>query len=179
MKKLNNKGFTLVELLAVIVVLAIVMGLAVVAITGVLDNARKATFVADAKQFLEGARNIINAEDMNSMLDGTSSTSNHRVGCVASGSTVNTSTTIKLNEIKLQQGGTKSPYGGTYNKDASEIYVTASGSGSDCTIKYSIYLTDGIYKIGNSGTGIEWDNLSTNNVEAAPTTNNNSGNTGN
>ena len=51
MKKINKKGFTLVELLAVIVVLAIVMGLAVVAISGVLDNARKATFVADAKQF--------------------------------------------------------------------------------------------------------------------------------
>ena len=45
MKKIgNNKGFTLVELLAVIVVLAIVMGIAAVAITNVLDSTRKNAF---------------------------------------------------------------------------------------------------------------------------------------
>lgn len=40
----DKKGFTLVELLAVIVVLAIVMGLAAVAITSVLNNTRKICF---------------------------------------------------------------------------------------------------------------------------------------
>ena len=48
----NKKGFTLVELLAVIVVLAIVMGIAAVAITNVLDTTRKNAYVASAKQFI-------------------------------------------------------------------------------------------------------------------------------
>lgn len=45
----NKKGFTLVELLAVIVILAIVMGLAAVAITSVLNNTRRSAFDTDAK----------------------------------------------------------------------------------------------------------------------------------
>jgi len=59
MKNIKNKnGFTLVELLAVIVVLAIVMGIAAVAMTNILDNMRKNTFVADAEQFIEWDGNM-------------------------------------------------------------------------------------------------------------------------
>ena len=64
----NNKGFTLVELLAVIVVLAIVMGLAAVAITGVLENTRKAAMVSDAKSFLNGAHSLVNSSDLSTMV---------------------------------------------------------------------------------------------------------------
>ena len=166
MKKLNNKGFTLVELLAVIVVLAIVMGLAVVAITGVLDNARKATFVADAKSFLEGARNIVTSEEMNSLLDGSAS-STYAVACDSS--SIPTSTTIPISAIKVQQGGDKSPYGNPYDKAASEIFVSATKDGNDCKYTYSIYLTDGVYAIGKPGDDganhIEWGSLSTNEVK--------------
>ena len=40
MKKLNNKGFTLVELLAVIIILAIVVGISIPAITNVINNSK-------------------------------------------------------------------------------------------------------------------------------------------
>ena len=44
MKRLNRKGFTLVELLAVIVILAIVVGIALVTILPTLENSRKKSF---------------------------------------------------------------------------------------------------------------------------------------
>ena len=169
MKNLKNKkGFTLVELLAVIVVLAIVMGLAVVAITGVLDNARKATFVTDAKQFLEGARNIVTSADLNAQLSSGSNAS-HLITCDEG----KNETDIYLNEISLQQGGDKSPYGNKYKKDVSYIHVVAEKENDLCQYTYSIYLTDGVYAIGTSENPKEW-----NSIEASMVQINNSSNAG-
>lgn len=44
MKKINNKGFTLVELLAVIIILAIVVGISIQAIMNTTDGAKKKAF---------------------------------------------------------------------------------------------------------------------------------------
>ena len=43
MKKLNNKGFTLVELLAVIIILAIVVGITIPSITSVINNSKNSS----------------------------------------------------------------------------------------------------------------------------------------
>ena len=56
MKKLNRKGFTLVELLAVIVILAIVVGITLVTILPTLSETRQKAFDASAEtaaDFLE------------------------------------------------------------------------------------------------------------------------------
>ena len=50
--KLNNKGFTLVELLAVIVVLALLMVVATRSIGGSLDNAKKSAMESEAKKIV-------------------------------------------------------------------------------------------------------------------------------
>lgn len=41
MKKINNKGFTLVELIAIVVLLALVMGIGAVSVTKIMNNAKE------------------------------------------------------------------------------------------------------------------------------------------
>ncbi len=50
----NKKGFTLVELLAVIVILAIILAIAVPGITGIINSAKKGSFESDAKMIVTG-----------------------------------------------------------------------------------------------------------------------------
>lgn len=68
MKKNNKKGFTLVELLAVIVVLAIIMLIAVNSVLPLITDARKGAFESSVKIIFEGAENAF-TKDM--MLGGT------------------------------------------------------------------------------------------------------------
>ena len=183
----NNKGFTLVELLAVIVVLAIVMGLAAVAITNVLENTRKAAMVSDAKSFLDGAHSLVNSSDLNTMIGGTSAT-NYAPSCNAPETKY-----IPLAALELEKGG-KSPYGNQYlrgssttpitgtaaaneytgiteeSKQASYIKVTSDITNGKCTFSYEIYLTDGVYNIvGNSaGSSVAEASLTNDNVKLVP-----------
>ena len=175
----NNDGFTLVELLAVIVVLAIVMGLAVVGITSVLDNTRKSAFASNAKLFIEGARNLVRSDQANALL-GTSST--YAPEC-SEGSVIY----IPLSAIPLDQGGVVSPYNQNYLK--SEDKTVRKGSGSytsiiaiidsksnqasyievkgsdDCKYTYAIFLSDGVYAIeGDKGVAVDEDNISSESV---------------
>jgi type IV pilus assembly protein PilA len=50
----NKKGFTLVELLAVIVILAIILAIAVPGISGIINSAKKGSFESDAKMMVTG-----------------------------------------------------------------------------------------------------------------------------
>jgi prepilin-type N-terminal cleavage/methylation domain-containing protein len=53
-RKNNKNGFTLVELLAVIVILAVILAIAVPGISGLIDNSKRSAFEADAKMILTG-----------------------------------------------------------------------------------------------------------------------------
>lgn len=52
----NEKGLTLVELLAVIVILAIVGAIAFVFIGGIIDNSKKDAHIANAQQVINAAK---------------------------------------------------------------------------------------------------------------------------
>ena len=53
----NRKGFTLVELLAVIVILAIIMIIAIPSVLGTLETARQKTFVEYVTRVMEAGQN--------------------------------------------------------------------------------------------------------------------------
>lgn len=55
-KEENQKGFTLIELLAVIVILGIIAVIAVPMISNIMDNSKKDSDVATARQIYEAAR---------------------------------------------------------------------------------------------------------------------------
>ena len=87
----NKKGFTLVELLAVIVILALIMGIAVVSIGGVLTSSREKTYRETAASLINGVRQQLYVQNK-----------------VAEGY-------YCFTESILEKGGTQSPYGGDYN----------------------------------------------------------------
>ena len=57
MRKFNKKGFTLVELLAVIVILALIMAIAIYSISGILQTSRENVYKDTALSIIHGARN--------------------------------------------------------------------------------------------------------------------------
>ncbi len=158
----NKKGFTLVELLAVIVVLAIVMGIAAVAITNVLDSTRRNAYVASAKQFIAGAKTLVNS-DMMSIQLGEAAT--YAPKCLKIYTAENpASKKIPLYKIKTDGAADdKSSWGNPIKKgspasgetaEVVESYVEVIASTMDgmgeCTYTYKIYLTDGTYNIGSA-----------------------------
>ncbi len=155
-KKINEKGFTLVELLAVIVVLAIVMALAVVGITKVIDDTRKNSLVTDALSFLDGAHQLVSSDNISNLFG--DSTNSYAPTCK---NNAGSTTIIPIAAINLDKGGVKSPWGNPYkkgntttqgDKTGSYIQVTSAVDPTTlaCTFSYAIYLTDGVYSIGNT-----------------------------
>ena len=63
MRKLNRKGFTLVELLAVVVILALVMGIAATSMLNTMNSSRKNTLHSAAQTAATNLNNWI-ADDM-------------------------------------------------------------------------------------------------------------------
>ena len=62
---MNRKGFTLVELIAMLVVISILMVLAIPNITGILQDNRKSMGVEDVNKMVMGAKTKVNTKKAN------------------------------------------------------------------------------------------------------------------
>ena len=104
-KKMNKKGFTLVELLAVVVVLAIVAAIAMRSITGIIKNNRIDSYIASVNSAIEGAQ----------------------LSCVQDGNVKNIAQTVE------GTGVTVAPT--SDNDDVNEFTVTATATGEFKSLK--------------------------------------------
>ena len=99
MEKMNKKGFTLVELLAVIVILALIMAIAVVSMSGIMTSARNSTFKETAVQIINGVQQQLTLA--NELLPGSE-------GFTAGG----TGRDYFFTKQIIEKGGDTSPLGG-------------------------------------------------------------------
>lgn len=128
----NKKGFTLVELLAVIVILAVVMLIGITAIGPLMTNSRKAALRSDGLDLMNAAKTAYQAEALKSS-PGFNSTE---------------SVCMTFEWLKVQ--------GYTEGKDGynGSVQVTYTGNGQ---YSYKYWLTNGVYYYldANSNTGYE------------------------
>lgn len=68
----NKKGFTLVELLAVIVIMGILMMIAIPAVSRIIENVRKDSFINTARSYANAAKTMWTADSL--ICEGTNAT---------------------------------------------------------------------------------------------------------
>ncbi len=122
MKK--KKGFTLIELLAVIVILAILLAVAIPMVTKYISDSRKDSMVTTAKEFADAVEKDATSE---------------KYELPISSSDV---TIVTLDMMKLQKGGTKSPFNAKWTNDSSYVAIVNIGTDIDPVYKYYVALTD-------------------------------------
>ena len=126
----NDKGFTLVELLATLAILAIIMGIAIPNVLSTLEKNRKTTYLEDAKKLVTLAEYEFN-KDEELTVDS---------GCVR----INLS---YLDKTDLERG----PNDGEY--DTTNSYVIINYDDENHKYKYKVQLVENLNSGGTKGIG--------------------------
>lgn len=123
MKRINKRGFTLVELLAAMVILGIIMAVAVPNIMGILNNSRASAYVEDAKKLMSLAEYKFRSD---------SSITKPSVGKC---------TVLTLNYLDNSEFE-NSPNSGSYNKHMSMVVIKNEGADSSNKYVYYVHLAE-------------------------------------
>lgn len=96
----NNKGFTLVETIAVIIILGVVLSIAVPSITNVVKSTNKNRMISDAETFISEVKEYVESDTIG-----------------------NTPSDNKYKLVDIKTKLSKSPYGGNYNMESSFVII--------------------------------------------------------
>lgn len=124
MRKNKKKGFTLVELLAVIVILAILLAIAVPAVTKYITKSRKDGMIATTQEFADAIRNDATSEFYDFPIAN------------------NDITIVSIDLIKLEKGKRKSSFNGRWLPRYSYVAVINTGTEDDPDYEYFIAVRD-------------------------------------
>ena len=61
---MNDKGFTLIEILAVMIIMGVILLIAVPSVSQSISQSRTSTYITEAKRFVEAARNLVETEQL-------------------------------------------------------------------------------------------------------------------
>lgn len=91
----NNKGFTLVETIAVIIILGVVLSIAVPSITNVVKSTNKSRMISDAETFISEVKEYVESDTIG-----------------------NTPNDNKYKLVNIKSKLSKSPYGKEYKENS-------------------------------------------------------------
>ena len=125
--KKNNKAFTLIELLAVIVILGVLMIIAIPMVSKYIKQSKQSAFVATAKAYIQSAR----YEYLNGDYTGDTCTNldSGNGGIVY----------IKFTDIDVDKTGGMSSFNKAILKDYSYVKIQSTSNGQ---YTYSVYMVD-------------------------------------
>ena len=139
MKKINNRGFTLVELLAVILIMGILMLIAVPSISRVVENSRKDIFVDIVKSYTNSVRQLWASDVI------TCGNNNTSASGMDDGDYYILIDTADESRLSLLDQGGKSSWG---NRDVKGyVRVNVSTVNDRKVTKFYVSLTDGMHGI--------------------------------